>query len=132
MKKALITGVTGQDGAYLASLLLSKGYQVTATYRRSSSPDFWRLDDLGIRNHPRLTLTEFDLVDLTSIAKDGSRRTVHGYRAVAYDIPRGSAAGYMPELNVLCPIGDFSAQSDQPLMKHLVVEVAPSAAVATP
>lgn len=66
MKKALITGVTGQDGAYLASLLLSKGYQVTATYRRSSSPDFWRLDDLGIRNHPRLTLTEFDLVDLTT------------------------------------------------------------------
>jgi hypothetical protein len=38
--------------------------------------------------------------------------------------------GYMPELNVLCPIGDYSAQSDQPLMKHLVVEIKPSNATA--
>jgi anaerobic selenocysteine-containing dehydrogenase len=68
-------------------------------------------------------LSEFDLVDITSIAKDGSRRTVYGYRAVRYDIPQGCAAGYMPELNVLCPIGDFSTQSDQPLMKHLLVEI---------
>jgi hypothetical protein len=42
---------------------------------------------------------------------------------VRYHIPRGCAAGYMPELNVLCPIGDYSVQSDQPLMKHLVIEV---------
>jgi molybdopterin-dependent oxidoreductase alpha subunit len=69
-------------------------------------------------------LAELDLVDITSIAKDGSRRTVYGYRAVAYDIPTGCAAGYMPELNVLCPIGDYSPQSDQPLMKHLVIEIA--------
>jgi molybdopterin-dependent oxidoreductase alpha subunit len=82
---------------------------------------FMNADDMRER-----ALAENDLVDITSIAKDGSRRTVHGYHALAYDIPRGSAAGYMPELNVLCPIGDFSAQSDQPLMKHLVVEIAPS------
>jgi molybdopterin-dependent oxidoreductase alpha subunit len=69
-------------------------------------------------------LERFDLVDVTSIAKDGSRRTVYGYRAVPYDVPRGSTAGYMPELNALCPIGDYSEQSDQPLMKHLVVEIA--------
>jgi molybdopterin-dependent oxidoreductase alpha subunit len=75
------------------------------------------------------SLDELDLVDITSIAKDGTRRTVYGYRALAYDIPRGNAVGYMPELNVLCPLGDFSAQSDQPLMKHLVVEIAPSASV---
>ena len=34
--------------------------------------------------------------------------------------------GYMPELNVLCPVGDYSAQSDQPLMKHVIVEIKPS------
>jgi molybdopterin-dependent oxidoreductase alpha subunit len=68
-------------------------------------------------------IEEFDLIDVTSIAKDGSRRSVYGYRAIAYDMPRGSAAGYMPELNVLCAIGDFSAQSGQPLMKHLDVEI---------
>jgi anaerobic selenocysteine-containing dehydrogenase len=84
---------------------------------------FMNRDDMRERG-----LGELDLVDITSIAKDGSRRTAHGYRAVEYDIPRGSAAGYMPELNVLCPVGDFSVQSDQPLMKHLVVEIAPSAA----
>ena len=44
---------------------------------------------------------------------------------------RGSAAGYMPELNVLCAIGDFSEQSDQPLTKHLVVEIAASAAASS-
>jgi molybdopterin-dependent oxidoreductase alpha subunit len=73
-----------------------------------------------------LSIGEWDFVDITSIAKDGSRRSVYGYRAIAYDIPRGNAAGYMPELNVLCAAGDFSEQSDQPLMKHLVVEIAPS------
>jgi anaerobic selenocysteine-containing dehydrogenase len=68
-------------------------------------------------------IEELDLIDITSIAKDGSRRSVYGYRAIAYDIPPGSAAGYMPELNVLCAIGDFSAQSGQPLTKHLDVEI---------
>jgi GDPmannose 4,6-dehydratase len=66
MKRALVTGVTGQDGAYLASLLLQKGYQVTAAYRRSSSPDFWRIRELGIMDHPSLRLTELELVDLGS------------------------------------------------------------------
>jgi hypothetical protein len=48
---------------------------------------------------------------------------VYGYRAVACDIPPGCAAGYMPELDVLCGIADYSTQSEQPLTKHLVVEV---------
>ena len=72
-------------------------------------------------------LKEFDLIDITSFARDGSTRTVWGYRAIAYDIPAGSVSGYMPELNVLCALGDFSTQSDQPLMKHQVVEVTPAA-----
>ena len=65
MKKALITGITGQDGAYLAQLLLEKGYQVTGTYRRSSSVNFWRIEELGIQSHPQLKLVEFDLTDLS-------------------------------------------------------------------
>ena len=71
-------------------------------------------------------LTEFSLIDITSFAKDGSTRSLKGYRAVRYNIPRACAAGYMPELNVLCPIDDYSPQSDQPLMKHLVIEVTAS------
>jgi GDPmannose 4,6-dehydratase len=64
MKKAIITGITGQDGAYLAELLLSKGYEVYGTYRRTSSVNFWRLDEVGATNHPNLHLIEYDLTDL--------------------------------------------------------------------
>jgi molybdopterin-dependent oxidoreductase alpha subunit len=71
-------------------------------------------------------LANFDFVDITSFAKDGATRHVYGYRAVAYNIPAGNAAGYMPEMNVLCAIGDYSAQSDQPLMKHLKVQIVAS------
>ncbi|MET0456288.1 MAG: FdhF/YdeP family oxidoreductase [Mycobacterium sp.] len=71
-------------------------------------------------------LEEFDLIDVTSFARDGSTRKVWGYRAIGYDIPVGSVSGYMPELNVLCAIGDFSTQSDQPLMKHQIVSVTPA------
>ncbi len=83
---------------------------------------FMNVDDMRERG-----LQEFALVDITSFAKDGTTRCVRGYRAVKYAIPPGCAAGYMPELNALCAIGDFSPQSDQPLMKHLTVEIAPSA-----
>jgi molybdopterin-dependent oxidoreductase alpha subunit len=68
-------------------------------------------------------LRKFDLVDIKSFARDGTTREVRGYRAIPYDLPRGCAVGYMPELNVLLAIGDYSSQSDQPLMKHAVVEV---------
>ena len=66
MKKAIITGITGQDGAYLAQLLLDKGYTVYGTYRRTSSVNFWRIEELGIQNHPNLHLVEYDLTDLGS------------------------------------------------------------------
>lgn len=64
MKKAIITGITGQDGAYLTELLLDKGYKVYGTYRRTSSVNFWRLDEVGVTNHPNLELVEYDLTDL--------------------------------------------------------------------
>lgn len=63
MKKALITGITGQDGPYLAKLLLDKGYSVYGTYRRSSSVNFWRMDELGISDNPDMHLQEYDLTD---------------------------------------------------------------------
>ncbi len=63
-KKAIITGITGQDGAYLAQLLLEKGYEVHGAYRRTSSVNFWRMDELGVTRHPNLHLVEYDLTDL--------------------------------------------------------------------
>lgn len=64
-KRTLITGVTGQDGAYLAKLLLEKGYRVYGTYRRLSTPNFWRLQYLGIFDS--IELIPIDLVDSPSI-----------------------------------------------------------------
>lgn len=66
MKTAIITGITGQDGAYLAELLLGKGYKVYGTYRRTSSVNFWRIEELGVAGHPNLKLVEYDLTDLSS------------------------------------------------------------------
>ena len=65
-KRAIVTGITGQDGAYLTQLLLQKGYAVYGTYRRTSSVNFWRLAELGIADHPNLSLVEYDLTDLSS------------------------------------------------------------------
>ena len=62
-KTAIITGITGQDGAYLAQLLLGEGYKVYGTYRRTSSSNFWRIEYLGIRDHKNLRLVEFDITD---------------------------------------------------------------------
>ena len=66
MKTAVITGITGQDGAYLAKFLLDRDYRVYGTYRRSSSPNFWRIKSLGLFEHPRLELRELDITDLGS------------------------------------------------------------------
>lgn len=63
MKKAIVTGITGQDGAYLSKLLLEKGYKVFGAKRRLSSQNYWRLQYLGIDKHPNLELIDFDLTD---------------------------------------------------------------------
>lgn len=63
-KVALVTGITGQDGAYLTELLLDKGYTVYGTYRRTSSVNFWRLEELGVQAHSNLHLVEYDLTDM--------------------------------------------------------------------
>jgi GDPmannose 4,6-dehydratase len=67
MKRALITGVTGQDGAYLAQFLLNKGYRVYGTYRRLSTPNFWRLQYLDIFD--KVDLIPADLLDTSSIVE---------------------------------------------------------------
>ncbi len=65
MKNALITGVTGQDGAYLAKLLLDKGYKVFGLVRRLSTPNFWRLDELNIKDE--IEYVDGDMIDQGSL-----------------------------------------------------------------
>lgn len=65
MKKVLITGITGQDGSYLAKSLLDKGYKVYGTFRRTSTPNFWRLQSLGI--YSKVHLIPADLLDMGSM-----------------------------------------------------------------
>jgi GDPmannose 4,6-dehydratase len=84
---ALITGITGQDGAYLAELLLSKGYTVYGTYRRTSSVNFWRIEELGIEQHPNLKLVEFDLTDLSGairLLQQSGAREVYNLAAQSF------------------------------------------------
>src|SRR3989475_8100992 len=64
-RRALITGITGQDGSYLAELLLEKGYEVFGMVRRSSTPNLWRIEHLL----DRVTLKPADLLDQLSIIR---------------------------------------------------------------
>src|SRR5213082_3516163 len=64
-KRAIITGITGQDGSYLAELLLEQGYEVVGTVRRSSAPNLWRIDHLL----DRITLKPADLLDQLSLLR---------------------------------------------------------------
>ena len=64
-KRAIITGITGQDGSYLAELLLSKGYEVTGAVRRSSAPNYWRIEHLL----DRIALRPADLLDQLSLLR---------------------------------------------------------------
>ena len=100
MKTAIITGITGQDGAYLADLLLSKGYKVYGTYRRTSSVNFWRLEEVGAYGHPNLHLVEYDLTDLSSsirlLQQTGAREVYNlaaqSFVGVSFDQPVTTAA----------------------------------------
>ena len=67
MKKALITGITGQDSAYLAKSLLKKGYKVFGGHRKSSTPNFWRLHHLNV--YDKMDFVSFDLLDSKSISE---------------------------------------------------------------
>jgi len=66
-KTAFITGITGQDGAYLAELLLKKGYKVFGGYRRTSSPNFWRIEEL--KNTNDVELMEVDILDTGNLIR---------------------------------------------------------------
>ncbi|KAF1704180.1 GDP-mannose 4,6-dehydratase [Pseudoxanthomonas kaohsiungensis] len=99
MKKAIVTGVTGQDGAYLAQLLLEKGYKVYGTYRRTSSVNNWRIEELGIQSHPNLELVEHDLLDLgssirllhSSGASEVYNLAAQSFVGVSFDQPAATA-----------------------------------------
>jgi GDPmannose 4,6-dehydratase len=98
-QKAIITGITGQDGAYLAELLLEKGYVVYGTYRRTSSVNFWRIQELGVDKHPNMHLVEYDLTDLGATirllqqaeATEVYNLAAQSFVAVSFDQPMTTA-----------------------------------------
>lgn len=109
-KSAIVTGITGQDGAYLSQLLLEKGYTVCGTYRRTASTNFWRIEELGIKNHPNFHLVEYDLTDFGSTirllekteATEVYNLAAQSFVAVSFDQPMttGLITGLGP-LNLL-------------------------------
>ena len=102
MKKkiALLTGITGQDGAYLANLLLNNGYKVYGTYRRSSSLNLWRLEELGI-------LESVDLLSLELLEKSNIERVI---KLIKPDEIYNLAAQSFVSLSFENPI--YTAQAD--------------------
>ena len=98
-KTAIITGITGQDGAYLAELLLEKGYMVYGTYRRTSSVNFWRVEELGLKGNPNLKLVEYDLTDGYSAIRllENTQATevynlaAQSFVGVSFDQPKATA-----------------------------------------
>ena len=125
-KRAVVTGITGQDGAYLAELLLSKGYTVYGTYRRTSSVNFWRIEELGIQDHPDLHLVEYDLTDLGSslrLLKEIEPDEVYNLAAqsfvgVSFDQPDDHGADHRHG-RVAPARGDPPDQSEDPLLPGL-------------
>jgi len=99
VKTAVITGITGQDGAYLAQLLLEKGYKVYGTFRRTSSVMFWRIEELGIDRHPNFHRVEYDLTDLGATirllerteATEVFNLAAQSFVAVSFDQPMTTA-----------------------------------------
>jgi GDPmannose 4,6-dehydratase len=108
-RRALITGITGQDGSYLAELLLDKGYEVTGTVRRSSAPNLWRIEHLL----DRLTLRPADLLDQLSLVKviaDVQPHEVYNLAAMSF-VP---ASWDQPMLT-----GEFNAQGVTRLLEAI-------------
>ncbi|MEP7729349.1 GDP-mannose 4,6-dehydratase [Marinomonas primoryensis] len=112
MKVAVVTGITGQDGAYLAQLLLDKGYTVYGTYRRTSSVNFWRIEELAIKRHLNLYLIEYDVTDLSSsirLLHDTQPDEVYNLAAqsfvgVSFDQPLATA-----QINAIGPVNLLEA-----------------------
>jgi GDPmannose 4,6-dehydratase len=117
-KKALITGVTGQDGAYLAKLLLEKGYDVYGAARRSSSTNLWRLDYLGIRDE--IKMVSFDLLEFTNIIRlikkeqfdEVYNLAAQSFVAASFEMPMYTAeADALGVVRILEAIREFSPQT---------------------
>jgi GDPmannose 4,6-dehydratase len=99
-KTAIVTGISGQDGAYLAENLLGRGYTVYGTYRRTSSVNFWRIEELGIMQDSKLKLVEYDLTDMgsairlieTSEATEVYNLAAQSFVGVSFDQPIATGA----------------------------------------
>lgn len=94
MKTALITGITGQDGAYMAKMLLEKGYSVYGAVRRSSGHNLWRLEELGIKDEVKLVSCD--------LSEDSNTRTV--IEKTRPDEVYNLAAQSFVKESFLCPI----------------------------
>ena len=118
MKKAIITGIAGQDGAFLAELLLKKGYDVIGADRRRVDSDYWRLTDLGIKE--KIRFVYFDLAESNNIS-DLIRReqpdelynlAAQSFVKASFDLPLMTAdVDAIGVLRILDAIKHFSAKT---------------------
>ena len=125
-KTAFITGVTGQDGSYLAKVLLERGYSVCGGVRRSSSDNTWRLQELGILGD--VEIIDFDLAEITNIMRTIERIRPHEiYNLAAQSFVGASFESpiYTSEMDALGPVshsrGHSADKSDSSLLSSIHV-----------
>ena len=95
MKTALITGVTGQDGCYLAKNLLEKGYKVYGAVKHTTGIQNWRLDEMGITND--IEYVDVDIVDQANVRRMIDKTKPDGMPKKCFDIKRANKYGWKPK-----------------------------------
>ena len=112
MKKAIITGITGQDGSYLAKLLLNKGYEVHGLKRRTSLINTDRVDE--IYDHPNFKLSYFDLNDASAIGRASASISAGTTLTIGskFTVDANASVAALAHLNSLTEGMTFSRSSD--------------------
>ena len=136
-QRVMITGVTGQDGALLATRLLREGVAIVGTHRSGVAPDTWRLQELGVVDHPALTLAPLDLLDVDAcralVARSAPESLFHlaGQSSVAESFrdPAGSVrANGLGTLNLLEAVRSSAPQAHFVLASSAEIFGAPEVA----
>lgn len=115
MKTAIVTGITGQDGAYMAKLLLSRGYRVIGTHRQGVHPDLWRLADLGIDANSQLSTVSLDVTDTAGcrrLLEQTEASEIYNFAGQSISIESANDPDTAVRVNGLGPVNFLNAIRD--------------------
>jgi GDPmannose 4,6-dehydratase len=115
MKTAVVTGITGQDGAYMAKHLLGQGYRVIGTHRQGVKPNLWRAAELGIDSHAQLSVIPIDVTDLSAcrrLLESTEASEIYNYAGQSISVDSTNDPDTAARVNGLGPINFLNAIRD--------------------